>query len=151
MLPEDFKMILPQEKLNEAIQWWDNLSQENQQVLSNFYTEGESSVIQLVEAVNEELEHRERISFEADIITDTDALEFPNQDYYENLIGNEVYLCVRGPTFHICKAHKKLRLYLLLGILPTNFNCFISNSQCEMTKYLKTKHDVFWKLNIVEN
>ena len=150
MLPEEFKSILPDSKMDEVFQWWGALSKENQDMLSGFYSKGESLVINSVDAINAEIMQRNEVAFEADIIRDTNTIDFPNQEYYENLIGNEVYLCARGPIFHVCKAHKTLRLYLLLGILPANFSCFIGNNQCQMKRNLKTSHSGYWQIKLAK-
>ena len=148
MLPEEYIKILPKEKEDEVVVWWNSLCGSIQQELVNFFEHGEKDIIAMAQKVNHELHENVIVELEADHIRDLEAYEFPNQDWYENLIGHDVYLCFRGPTFHICKAHKKLRLYLLLGLLPTVFRCFINNKMCIMEKELVSITQGYLKLNV---
>jgi len=151
VLPEAFKAILPSEKHDDVERWWCSLNKNIQEELVDFYCDGEDAVAKLVDASNVELVGQDRAAFEVDLLRDINAIEFPNQDYYENLIGKEVYLCARGPTFHICKAHKGLRLYLILGLLPLNFTCFIGNKNCLMASHLQGKGVGYWKIQKSNN
>lgn len=145
MLIEKFKKIVPATEHGKLLQWWDALGGALQNEITSFYKQGDA-VSTAVHNINTELAAREERQMRAQDLACLDTYEFPNQDYYENLIGNEIYLCLRGPTFHICKAHPDLRLLLLLGILPKNFSCYLGKNDCAMTENLHRDTGGFWTL-----
>lgn len=146
VLLEEFKKIVPEKQHGAMLQWWDALGTAQQDELHAFYEHGEQ-VAGLVANINEELFAREQRHMEAQELADLEEYEFPNRDYYENLIGNDIYLCLRGPTFHICKAHRNLRLMLILGLLPRRFACYIGNRDCAMAANLDVGGAGFWVLS----
>ncbi len=129
--------------------WWNALSEAVRTELACFHALGDETSA-MVDNINTELFEREMRLVTAHGIQNFDGLEFPNQDYYENLIGHDVYLCARGPTFHICKAHKDLRLHLLLGILPRKFSCYVGNVDCTMTRHFSDSGGGLWRLNFMD-
>jgi hypothetical protein len=146
VLFKEFLAIVPPTKQAELYAWWDSLREEEKSKLEAFYKEGDfftKNTIGLIESVGE----RKVIHGYVDELLDIELYEFPNQDYYENLIGHEVYLN-NGPFVHICKAHKVLRAFLLLGLLPQNFNCFIGKKNCNMQKILRNKNHGYWCIKI---
>ena len=146
MLIEQFKNQIPESRHAELQSWWSSLGKNLQLDLETFYTDGDPEISSTVENLKAELRDREERRIVACHIEDLSEYEFPNKDYYENLIGHEVILCMRGPDFHICKAHPELRLLLLLGLLPAEFECFISNHQCAMEQHLQHTGAGFWML-----
>lgn len=146
MLIEKFKNQIPETRHAELQSWWTSLGKDLQLELETFYANGDTELARTVENLNSELREREERRIVARHMEDLNEYEFPNKDYYENLIGHEVVLCIRGPDFHICKAHADLRLLLLLGLLPARFQCFISNRQCAMEQNLEHKQAGFWVL-----
>ncbi len=148
MFPEEFVRILPKASHDEVHRWWQSLDDRTQREIVCFYNNGDAQIIRTVKNINSELEIRNKVEMEVEVdeSRDVNFYEFPNQDYYENLIGNEVYLCLRGPTFHICKAHKELRLFLLLGMLPRSFKCFVGKSACAMEENLHVNSSGYWLL-----
>jgi len=145
MLIEKFKQIVPAAEHGKLTQWWDALGDTLQNEITSFYKQGDA-VSTAVDNINTELAAREERQMRAQDLASLDNYDFPNQDYYENLIGNDIYLCLRGPTFHICKAHPELRLLLLLGILPKNFSCYLGQSHCAMTENLQHGSGGYWAL-----
>lgn len=148
MLFDEFKSIMPIEKHDELCQWWDGINEREKIKLEIFHEYGEENETLRTNSISEYLTERDSVEADIDDLRDIASYAFPNQDYYENLIGNEVYLCARGPTFHICKAHKKLRAYLLLGILPKSFKCFIGKTGCAMQQQLGVGHNGLWAIKI---
>ena len=144
----EFKKIVPKSEHHKLIKWWDALGSGLQAELQDFYLKGDA-VSTLVHNINAELAEREERHMEAQETADLDGYDFPNQDYYENLIGNDIYLCLRGPTFHICKAHPELRIMLLLGILPKNFSCYLGKDDCAMTANLHCNSDGYWAIQCI--
>lgn len=147
VLYEEFKSILPKEMHKELSEWWNGIDESEKSTLEYFHEFGEVSDNSL-KTSEEMINAEDLVKAEIDDLRDFSNFEFPNQDYYENLIGNEVYLCARGPTFHICKAHHKLRAYLLLGILPKKFNCFIGSENCVMQKQLCSDEAGLWSIKL---
>lgn len=146
MVLEEFKNIVPESNHHYLLEWWNSLGEKLHSELESFYIYSDTEVIEITGNINSELFEREKRIMEAQEIEDLEDYDFPNQDYYENLVGHEVYLCLRGPTFHICKAHKNLRLVLSLGVLPKYFECYFSNKKCHMVKYLNKNGKGFWVL-----
>lgn len=144
-LLNEFQSIMSTSEHPALLSWWQNLGPALQAELAAFAKAGAENTHELT-AINQELAEREQRKMRADEIRDLSHYDFPNQDYYENLIGHEVILCLRGPTFHICQAHPRLRCYLLLGFLPKNFNCFIDNPTCQMQQHLQRKEPGYWRL-----
>ncbi|BBB68714.1 hypothetical protein UNDYM_4461 [Undibacterium sp. YM2] len=141
----EFKKIIPKSEHHKLMQWWNALGSALQSELEDFYLKGDA-VATLVQNINAELAEREERHMAVQEIINLDGYDFPNPDYYENLIGNDIYLCLRGPTFHICKAHPDLRLMLLLGILPKNFSCYLDKDDCAMTENLHCNNSGYWAL-----
>ncbi|HEX7641493.1 MAG TPA: hypothetical protein VF472_04690 [Burkholderiaceae bacterium] len=149
MLLNEFKKIIPEKQHGAMLHWWNALGVTLQEELQSFYVQGEQ-VAAIVANINEELFTREQRYLEAQELADLADHDFPNQDYYENLIGNDIYLCLRGPVFHICKAHPDLRLMLLLGLLPRRFSCYVGNRDCAMAENLDAGDEGFWSLSCVK-
>lgn len=144
-LLKEFQNLLPASEHPALLSWWRNLGPALQAELAAFANAGAENTRELA-AINQELAEREQRMMIADELRDLSHYDFPNQDYYENLIGHEVILCLRGPTFHICQAHPRLRCYLLLGFLPKNFTCFIDKPACQMQHHLQRDEPGYWRL-----
>lgn len=149
MLLDEFKKIVPEKEHGKMLQWWNALGVALQEELQSFHVQGEQ-VANVVANINTELYLREKRYMVAREISDLHDHDFPNREYYEYLIGHDVYLCLRGPTFHICKAHADLRLMLLAGLLPKRFSCYIGNQDCAMVDKLHADEEGFWSLTAAE-
>ena len=83
---------------------------------------------------------RRRLRLRDDVVVarfvepDDDEAPVPS-DFYEYLVGHEVYL-EDGRSFHICTAHAQARAVVGRGRIPGGFRCPRADAHCPLRRLL---------------
>jgi hypothetical protein len=111
-----------------STKWWESLSAQDRRLL------------------------RGRLRYRDDVIVarfvEPDASDEPvPSDFYEYLVGHEVYL-EDGRSFHICSAHAQARAVVEQGRIAHDFECPRASATCPLRQILAQRagHDCLLQL-----
>lgn len=137
-LPQKIQENLLPNQISNITNWWDELSLEEQQIISILYNETD-------------LEEGVSIELCGEFIDEED--DFENEFWtigglYQYLVNHEIYL--KDFSIHVggvCSAHQQAITVGQKGIIPAHFHCPLQNKACPMLQLLKFSPNQSLKLS----